>query len=66
MADQPPSLPQTSSALPPSRTEPLAIWSLVLAILSWFFCLLLGSIPRSSADIWLVPGFAGQKERFKG
>jgi hypothetical protein len=45
MADQPPSLPQTSSALPPSRTEPLAIWSLVLAILSWFFCLLLGSIP---------------------
>ena len=33
MADQPPSLPQTSSALPPSRTEPLAIWSLVLAIL---------------------------------
>jgi Domain of unknown function (DUF4190) len=45
MADQPPSLPQTSSALPPSRAEPLAIWSLVLAILSWFFCLLLGSIP---------------------
>ena len=29
----------------PSRTEPLAIFSLVLAFLSWFVCLLLGSIP---------------------
>jgi hypothetical protein len=45
MADQTPPLTQTSSALPPSRTEPMAIVSLVLAILSWFFCILLGSIP---------------------
>ena len=28
-----------------SRTEPLAIFSLVLALLSWFACLLLASIP---------------------
>jgi hypothetical protein len=45
MADQSPPLTQISSALPPPRTEPMAIVSLVLAILSWFFCLFLGSIP---------------------
>lgn len=45
MADQPPSLPQASSALPPSRTEPLAIWSLVLSILSYFGCLIVTAIP---------------------
>jgi hypothetical protein len=30
---------------PPPRTEPLAIWSLVLSILSWFGCLILTVIP---------------------
>jgi uncharacterized protein DUF4190 len=48
MADEtipPPLPPQSSPTATASRTEPLAIFSLVLAILSWFFCLLLGSIP---------------------
>jgi hypothetical protein len=40
-----PPLTQTSSALPPPRTEAMAIVSLVLAILSWFFCLFIGSVP---------------------
>lgn len=42
----PPTLPsQPSPVASASRTEPLAIWSLVLAILSWFFCFFLTSIP---------------------
>jgi hypothetical protein len=45
MADQPPPLAQTSSALSPSRTEPFAIWSLVLSIISWFGCFFLTAIP---------------------
>jgi hypothetical protein len=48
MADDaipPPLPPQSSPTATASRTELLAIFSLVLAILSWFFCLLLGSIP---------------------
>jgi hypothetical protein len=45
MGDQQPPLPQTSSTLPPPRTEPLAIWSLVLSILSWFGCFFLTAIP---------------------
>ena len=48
MADEttPPPLPaQPVATAPVSRTEPLAIASLVLAILSWIVCLLLGSIP---------------------
>lgn len=48
MADEtPPPLPQEQPATAPTgaRTDPLAIVGLVLAILSWFVCLLLGSIP---------------------
>lgn len=48
MADEPPSppLPQQPAPSPPAaRTDPLAIVSLVLAILSWISCLLLASIP---------------------
>src|SRR5437773_2287138 len=37
--------PQPSLTAVAPRTEPLAIVSLVLAILSWFVCLLFGSIP---------------------
>jgi hypothetical protein len=40
-----PPMPQTAPALPPARTAPLAIWSLVLAILSWFGCLFLTVLP---------------------
>src|SRR5581483_1744024 len=43
MADEPPPpMPPLSS---PARTEPLAIWSLVLSILSWFGCFFLTVIP---------------------
>jgi len=45
MADEttpPPPLPTTQST---PRTEPLAIWSLVLSILSFFGCLFLTVIP---------------------
>src|SRR3954447_8762131 len=44
MADEIPSppLPTTQSA---PKTEPLAIWSLVLSILSWLGCLFLTVIP---------------------
>jgi hypothetical protein len=69
MADEtipPPLPPQSSPTATASRTEPLAIFSLVLAILSWFFCLLLGSIPAIVCGHLLVPGFAGQTERFEG
>jgi hypothetical protein len=45
MADEPPPLPQTSAALPPPRTEPLAIWSLVLSILSALGCLCVALVP---------------------
>jgi len=45
MADQPPSLTQVSAALPPPRTEPLAIWSLVLSVLSVLGCLCLTLVP---------------------
>ena len=48
MADEsipPPPPPQPSQAVMAPRTEPLAIFSLLLAIASWFFCLLLGSVP---------------------
>ena len=47
MADEaPPPLPQQSApASAATRTEPLAIWSLVLSILSWFGCLFLTVIP---------------------
>jgi len=47
MADEtPPPLPQQPAPVATAqRTEPLAIWSLVFAILSWFFCLFLGAIP---------------------
>ncbi|HLW35818.1 MAG TPA: DUF4190 domain-containing protein [Chthoniobacterales bacterium] len=48
MADEstPPPLPSQPVVIAPaSRTEPLAIISLVLAILSWIVCLLIGSIP---------------------
>jgi Domain of unknown function (DUF4190) len=47
MADEtpPPLPPQPTPVATAPRTEPLAIWSLILAILSWFFCLFLGSIP---------------------
>src|SRR5690348_16241180 len=48
MADEtiPSSLPsQSQSTVASPRTEPLAIISLVLALLSWFVCLLLASIP---------------------
>ena len=42
----PPPLPPQSPPTPTaSRTEPLAIWSLVLSILSWFGCLFLTVIP---------------------
>lgn len=37
--------PQSAPSVTASRTEPLAIFGLVLAILSWFFCFLFGSIP---------------------
>jgi hypothetical protein len=37
--------PQSAGSAPASRTEPLAIISLVLALLSWFVCLLLASVP---------------------
>lgn len=37
--------PQPSLTAATSRTEPLAIVSLVLSILSWFVCLFFGSIP---------------------
>ncbi len=48
MADEPtlPPLPsQPAARAPGPRTEPLAIISLVLAILSWIICILIGSIP---------------------
>ena len=47
MADEPPApLPsQPSLAAPAPRTDSLAVISLLLAILSWFVCLLFGSIP---------------------
>lgn len=48
MADEttPPPLPaQPSATAPASRIEPLAVVSLVLAILSWIVCLILGAIP---------------------
>jgi Domain of unknown function (DUF4190) len=47
MADEtPPSLPpQPTPVATAPRTEPLAIWSLVLSILSWFGCLFLTVIP---------------------
>lgn len=49
MADEPtppPPVPaQPAATAPVSRTEPLAIISLVLAILSWIVCLLIGAIP---------------------
>ena len=38
-----PSQPASVAAAP--RTEPLAIWSLVLSILSWFGCFFLSAIP---------------------
>ena len=44
MADETPP-PPPAPTVSAGRTEPLAIFSLVLAILSWFFCLFLGSIP---------------------
>jgi len=46
MGDQ--TIPSSAPSQPISaaaRTEPLAIISLVLAILSWFVCLILASIP---------------------
>ena len=46
MADETPPPPPTPAApAAASRTEPLAIWSLVLSILSWVVCMLFGSIP---------------------
>lgn len=47
MADEtPPPLPQQPAPFATAqRTEPLAIWSLVLSILSWFGCLFLTVIP---------------------
>lgn len=40
-----PTAPQPGPAPSTPRTEPLAIWSLVLSILSWFGCLFLTVIP---------------------
>src|SRR4029434_824225 len=47
MADEtPPSLPQQPTPVATAqRTEPLAIWSLLLSIVSWFGCLFLTVIP---------------------
>jgi len=47
MADeaQPPLPQQPAPASASTRTEPLAIWGLVLSILSWFGCLFLTVIP---------------------
>jgi hypothetical protein len=47
MADQttPPAGTPSPPRLPPHRTEPLAIWSLVLAALSYFGCLIFTAIP---------------------
>src|ERR1700757_1537389 len=48
MGDQtkpPPVPPQLSASATVSRMEPLAVVSLVLAILSWLVCLLLASVP---------------------
>ena len=47
MADEttPPPAPAPPTSQAPARTEPLGIVGLVLAILSWFSCLLIGSIP---------------------
>lgn len=47
MADEtPPSLPQRPTPVATAqRTEPLAIWSLLLSIVSWFGCLFLTVIP---------------------
>ena len=46
MADEtPPPSPPQSATVATQRTEPLAIWSLVLSILSWFGCLFLTVIP---------------------
>lgn len=46
MANEPTPPPaQSAATAPASRTEPLAIWGLVLSILSWFGCLFLTVIP---------------------